>query len=82
MIKPGKTLYAGRCEGEWFIKQAVSPKQFTRIVIEEVKRRDGYVVPPGGRWRYAPDLWWDEAKKVWREMDGSIYGPHLPKGAR
>lgn len=81
-IKPGKTLYAGKANGTWFIKQAASASQFTRLCIEEERTKNGYVVPRNGRWMYVPDLWWDQAGKVWRNMDGSVYGPRLPPGAR
>lgn len=82
MIKPGKTLYAGKCNGAWYIKQAASQEQFTRLVIEEEKTKNNFVVPRQARWMYVPDLFWDESVKAWRNMDGSVYGPKLPPGAR
>lgn len=80
-IKPGKTLYAGKCDGTWYVKQAVSARQFQRLCIEAEKAK-GYIVPRNGYWLYTPDFWWDETAKVWRNMDGSVYGRHLPPGAR
>lgn len=82
MIKKGKTLYAGKCNGVWYIKQAKSPAQFTRIVVAEEKTKNNFVVSKQSRWMYVPDFYWDESSKIWRTMDGTAYGPKLPKGAR
>ena len=81
MIKPGNTLYAGKCNGTWYVKQAKSPAQFTRLCVV-AEKATGYTVPPNGRWLYRPDFFWDEAIKSWRTMDGKVYGSKLPDGAR
>ena len=81
MVKQGKTLYAGKCDGTWYVKQAKSPAQFTRLCIASEKAK-GYTVPRRGRWLYTPDLFWDGADRIWRNMDGTAYVPKLPHGAR
>ena len=82
MIKKGKTLYAGKCNGQWYVKQAASTAQFTRLVIEEERTKNNFVIPRQARWMYVPDLFWSEDHKAWCNMDGSVYGPKLPKEAR
>ena len=78
-IKSGKRLYATDANGTWFVKQATSPKQFQLLCIKEELEKNGYSVPKAGRYLYAPDVFWDEDAQLWRCMDGSVYGRHLPK---
>ena len=80
MVKQGKTLYATKAGGRWFIKQAKSPRHFIILCVEDEKA-NGYVVPPRFRHQYAPDLIWSENRRVWLNTDGSEYGPRLPPGA-
>lgn len=81
-IKKGFTLFWGRCDGTCYVKQAKSVRQFMFLCMLEEERK-GYRVPPKGRWLYRPDLWYDEGRKVWREVDGgAVYGPKLPKEVR
>ena len=80
MVKQGKTLYATKAGGRWFIKQAKSPRHFVILCVEDEKA-NGYVVPPRFRHQYAPDLIWSENRRVWLNADGSEYGPRLPPGA-
>ena len=80
MIKQGKSLYATKAGGRWFIKQAKSPRHFIILCVEDEKA-NGYVVPPRFRNQYAPDLVWSENRRLWLNADGSEYGPRLPHGA-
>ena len=80
MLKQGKTLYATKAGGRWFIKQAKSPRHFVILCVEDEKA-NGYVVSPRFRHQYAPDLVWSETRRVWLNADGSEYGPRLPPGA-
>lgn len=81
-IKPGFTLYATKADGDWFVKQAKSPRQFQRLCIEEQKSR-GYNVPPGGRHWYLPDIYWDDTRKGWYECGtGEFWHARLPDYVR
>lgn len=80
-MKEGRTLYAAKAGGRWFVKQASSPKQFAAMCIAD-ERRSGYSVPPRSRQYYLPDFIWDDTAKVWTWSDGRPYGKRLPVGAR
>ena len=77
-IKPGFTLYATKADGDWFVKQAKSPRHFVRLCVEDQKAH-GYTVPPGGYHWYEPDVFYDEKRQGWYQCrDGQFWCKKLP----